>query len=289
MGTQEVGLYIMSQLSQKNNYRYNKPKENFWDGQGYHFNSKVQYTAALNLLSHYEFRGNEVVLDVGCGDGKLSTYIASKVKQGYVVGIDQSKSMIDFAKTNYKNSDHPNLEFTCKDANQFEEVDKFDIVFSSFCIQWIINIESFFARVMIGLKPGGTLLAVIPSGIPVELDKSFTESIQNPRWLSYFKGFEKNWKLRDDKAFMDTLLKLGFKISFCREAFQVHHFHDALKLKEYINFSFPYPSYIPPNFREEYVNEIVEDYMSRVSLDLHHQIPFKFPVVEIKSEKPTLQ
>lgn len=41
--------------------------------------------ASLNDL---ELQGNESILDVGCGDGKITALLASKVPQGFVIGVD---------------------------------------------------------------------------------------------------------------------------------------------------------------------------------------------------------
>ena len=43
-------------------------------------------------------RGDERVLDVGCGNGKVTREIAALVPRGSVVGVDASAKMVDFAK-----------------------------------------------------------------------------------------------------------------------------------------------------------------------------------------------
>ncbi len=50
-----------------------------WDPDGYHNNSVIQYNAACELLNKFTINGSELVLDVGCGDGKISAKIAEKV------------------------------------------------------------------------------------------------------------------------------------------------------------------------------------------------------------------
>jgi trans-aconitate methyltransferase len=60
-----------------------------WDGEKYHQYSGQQYDTALRVLSYAQFNGNESVLDLGCGSGKvtadLGTYYFTK---GSATGID---------------------------------------------------------------------------------------------------------------------------------------------------------------------------------------------------------
>ena len=61
-----------------------------WDGDDYHKNSNSQQKEALKLLDEHPIRGDESILDVGCGDGKITAEIANRVPEGRVLGIDKS-------------------------------------------------------------------------------------------------------------------------------------------------------------------------------------------------------
>jgi len=43
-----------------------------WDAEEYHKNSSIQYEATNQLLQNFQFKGNDKILDVGCGDGKIT-------------------------------------------------------------------------------------------------------------------------------------------------------------------------------------------------------------------------
>ena len=43
-----------------------------WDGQNYHNHSASQQAAALELLNEVDLFGGEAILDIGCGDGKIT-------------------------------------------------------------------------------------------------------------------------------------------------------------------------------------------------------------------------
>ena len=50
--------------------------------------------ARFRILSAVDLRGDEAVLDIGCGDGAVSAFIAGLVPRGSVTGIDTSPDMI---------------------------------------------------------------------------------------------------------------------------------------------------------------------------------------------------
>ncbi len=89
-----------------------------WNAADYAANSVVQQTWARELIARLHLRGDERVLDVGCGDGKVSAEIAQAVPRGSVVGIDASPQMIKFARAAFPPGKIPNLEFQVMDARK---------------------------------------------------------------------------------------------------------------------------------------------------------------------------
>ena len=56
---------------------------------------------AQEVLALLDLKGSERILDVGCGEGKITAEIASRVPRGSVVGVDPSRDMIGFAKRHF--------------------------------------------------------------------------------------------------------------------------------------------------------------------------------------------
>lgn len=84
-----------------------------WNPHDYAKNSAAQLKWARELRSRLILHGSESVLDVGCGDGKITADFAQALPQGQVVGIDSSPDMIGYAQETYS---MPNLSFACIDA-----------------------------------------------------------------------------------------------------------------------------------------------------------------------------
>lgn len=104
------------------------------------------------LTSEFDFFGNENILDLGCGDGRITAQLAERVPDGNVVGIDASKNMIHSATTNYKAR---NLQFDLLDINEINFENEFDIIISNAALHWIKDHSKLLSSVHKALKTNG--------------------------------------------------------------------------------------------------------------------------------------
>lgn len=91
----------------------------WWQGENYSKNSRAQFALALEMLEKaYSFRGNETIIDIGCGCGEIATILAhDSVPNGQVYGIDLSANMI--AEASKKSQAVSNVYFKEDDAQFF--------------------------------------------------------------------------------------------------------------------------------------------------------------------------
>jgi trans-aconitate methyltransferase len=87
-----------------------------WNAADYAANSAAQQIWARELIAQLHLRGDERILDVGCGDGKVTAELARAVPKGSVTGIDASPEMIRFARKTFPPGKQLNLEFQVMDA-----------------------------------------------------------------------------------------------------------------------------------------------------------------------------
>src|SRR4051812_12970708 len=99
-----------------------------WNAQDYAKNSSVQQTWARELIAKLNLGGDERLLDIGCGDGKVTAELASMLTSGSAVGVDVSREMIGFAKANFPPGDFPNLSFAWMDASELSFENEFDVI-----------------------------------------------------------------------------------------------------------------------------------------------------------------
>jgi trans-aconitate methyltransferase len=131
-----------------------------WDPRKYSANSDIQFAITMAVLASYRFNRKEVVLDAGCGDGRVSHQLSLRVPRGRVVGIDSSVSMIQFAQT--KHGSQANLSFALKDVRELDYMNEFDVAVSTFCLQWVPDKAAAFSGIRRSLRRGVAAILVMP-------------------------------------------------------------------------------------------------------------------------------
>lgn len=161
-----------------------------WDPSDYEKNSSAQERAAESVLSGLKLRGDESILDIGCGDGKVTAKIAALVPQGRVTGIDSSPEMIDFARKRYPSTQFPNLSFDRADAQNLDYHGEFDLVVSFACLHWIKDHIAVLRGIKQSLKPAGKLIIQCSGrGTGNDIFTLTGEVIRSDKWSRYFKGY----------------------------------------------------------------------------------------------------
>ena len=93
------------------NIKYHISPESF-----YQVNMKMTKSLYDKVLEYSDFTGNENVLDLYCGIGTISLYMAGKVKN--VLGVEIVKRAVENAKSNAALNNISNAKFICLDASK---------------------------------------------------------------------------------------------------------------------------------------------------------------------------
>lgn len=181
-----------------------------WDAHKYSANSAVQYRIAMTVLAEHTFRGDEAVLDVGCGDGKITHQLALRVPQGRVVGIDSSESMIRFAKKTH--AAQANLSFALTDVTSLRYKNEFDVAVSTFCLQWVPEKLTALRGVRNSLRPGGKMILVLPLRNP-EIASLRKQMTRQAHWYEYFVDYMDPSDCADDVQYEAYAKTAGFAIN----------------------------------------------------------------------------
>jgi len=163
-----------------------------WHASDYARQSSLQQAMAEEQLGRLTLSGSERVLDVGCGDGKVTAEIAARVPRGSVLGVDPSRDMIAFASGRFGPPAHANLRFEVADARRLPYRDEFDLVVSFNALHWVPEQDAALGSIRAALKPTGrALLRMVPTGRRESLEDVIEEVRQRPRWAAYFPLFQK--------------------------------------------------------------------------------------------------
>ena len=126
-----------------------------WDAANYDRVSDPQFQWALEQLERQAFEGDEVVLDAGCGSGRVTAELMRRVPRGRVYGVDVAPSMVAHARERLGEG----ATVLCQDLLQLTLPEPVDVAFSNATFHWIDDHDALFAVLFEALKSGGRLVA----------------------------------------------------------------------------------------------------------------------------------
>lgn len=229
----------------------------------YVHHSELQRRSSWHLLSQVAFKGNENVLDVGCGDGRNTAWIARLVRQGSVIGIDPSEAMISWAKKQYHPFDFPNVEFVEGDASHLPK-GLYDVITSLFSLHIVNDKQSAVQGFYDHLSGGGFLYAVMP---PVHTNLEFSEAVretmENFRWHSYFKDFKSTFRFENLQAYIEYFENAGFTILHAKDVPAVDPFVNREEAINWFRGTWPHIHYLPSELHKEFLGDMVDLYIQK--------------------------
>ncbi|MCB0920420.1 MAG: methyltransferase domain-containing protein [Actinobacteria bacterium] len=101
--------------------------------------------------------GDEDILDIGCGDGRITARLGLLVPNGHVMGLDVSQSMIDLASSSHRTARNMSWVVGIAEDLGFEQA--FDVVFSNAALHWTTDPGRSISGIHRALRPGGTFLS----------------------------------------------------------------------------------------------------------------------------------
>lgn len=238
-------------------------KKYTWNALDYEKNSSAQQTWARELIAKLNLQGNERILDVGCGNGKITAEIANLVPDGSVVGIDSSEAMINLARNRYPWDTFPNLQFLQADACQLPFQNEFTVVFSNATLHWIQAHVSVLQGISQSLQLGGkVLLQMGGRGNATELFNVVEEMIRSSQWRAYFADFTFSYFFYDPEKYQRWLKEVGLEPTRVKLIPKDMVHEGSAGLAGWIRTTWlPYTQRVPEQMREQFVRELVESYL----------------------------
>ena len=174
-----------------------------WKAEEYDQQSAPHEEWSAQILARLDLRGDETVLDAGCGTGRLTKRLAGLVPEGRVIGVDASRSMLDKARE-WLGGD---VELHQADLTQLRLDEKVDAVYSSAVFHWIEDHETLFRSLHTAMKPGARLEAQCGGeGNIAEVERALEALAGDERFAPYLRGGRQVWNYA---SVGDTEWRLG--------------------------------------------------------------------------------
>lgn len=228
-----------------------------FDGEKYKKASRHQKEWGKNLISQLHLKGDEVVLDLGCGDGILSEQISQLVPNGKVIGIDASNGMLQTAKK----LERDNLSFIQMDINNMDFSNEFDIIFSNAALHWVLNHSLLLDHSFRALKQGGSIhWNFAGNGTCATFCDVMHIEMKNPQYASYFLDFTWPWFMPSKKQYEALIEPVGFSEINIVEENKDRYFSNANEMIGWINQPciVPFIKCLPDEVKETFRQDVIQ-------------------------------
>ncbi len=175
-----------------------------WNAEYYKKHSGSQFQLGMRVLDSLQFKVDERVLDVGCGEGRLTVEIARRIPKGKILGIDISANMIREAQKTYR--DVLNVSFGRIDATEFDIKDVFDRAVSLETFHWIEDQPKALKNIYAALKSGGHLYILMK---PSRKNPIF-EAMESKKWSSVLQQSKAYFQGHSPETITPLLERCGF-------------------------------------------------------------------------------
>lgn len=229
-----------------------------WDGNTYNQHSQPQLLWFKEFSNSLPILGHEDILDIGCGDGKLTNEIANRLNSGTITGIDISKNMIDFARNNYSGE---KISFLVNDARNFKLNQKFNLIVSFTALHWVKEIDQVIQQAKKHLKPNGRIYFIFSTKwneLPIE--KAMQTLYKKKSWSAFFKNYDPGYYIHDVDPLMTELNNQGFLINELAIKNKHNIFKNDEELFYWLKAWLPQQKQVPNGKGDDFIRDFIDEY-----------------------------
>jgi len=258
-----------------------------WNAVDYAQSSSVQQQWARELISKLNLKGNEAVLDLGSGDGKVTAEIAAHLPKGFVVGIDSSEDMVKLSQRLFSADTFTNLRFQNADASNLAFKKEFNVVFSNAALHWILDHRPVLCGIFASLKHGGKVLLQMGGyGNAGEVMDALSIMIKREEWRKFFDGFSFSYGFHKPEDYRMWLREAGLEAQ-CVELIPKNATHQGRSgFESWIRTTWlPYTQQVPEEKRELFISQLTDDYLRLHPADDHGMVHVNMVRLEVEALK----
>jgi trans-aconitate 2-methyltransferase len=186
-------------------------KSREWDSTAYDRISAPQFSWGKKVLDRVSLRGDECLLDAGCGTGKLIPELLSGLTSGHVVGVDLSQNMLRTARESLEPRFPSRIAFVAADLQRLPFNAAFDGIFSTAAFHWVPDHDLLFRSLYGALRPGGWVIAQCGGAGNLDcLLARVARLAQAPKYAAHVGNYKHSWVFADPPTTAKRLQAAGF-------------------------------------------------------------------------------
>ncbi len=240
----------------------------------------MQFKVAIDALKFIDFPPKSKILDIGCGDGRITKYIADHAPDSTLIGIDLTPSMLTVAQKHAGSR----LSFQAADAAALPFDAEFDRIVSFNCLHWVPDILSALKGVNRALLPGGKALLLIA---PTQARHPFHNTLEKVGAKDAWRPYFESPKILNHLSFA-TWAKLLEEAGLIPEQMQLVNgsidYPDKAAFASWLAGWIPFGT-IPEIKREAYLRDIVDTYTAIIPCEADGTLHFRLDELMMKALK----
>jgi trans-aconitate 2-methyltransferase len=182
--------------------------ERDWDATSYDRVSAPQVEMAKAVLERLPLRGDETVLDAGCGSGRVTALLLERLPDGHVVAVDSAPSMVEHAREALPPS---RATVLCQSLTELILEEAVDAAFSNAVFHWIADHERLFQRLSAALRPGARLVAQCGGKGNIDAFRRLADEVAaEPPYAEHMSDFKGPWNYAAPEDTEALLAAAGF-------------------------------------------------------------------------------
>jgi len=183
-----------------------------WDAGTYDRISGPQQAWAAEQLDRLELAGDEIVLDAGCGSGKVTAELIRRVPRGTVYAVDVAPSMVQYTREALAGQ----ATVLCQELTELELPESVDVAFSNATFHWIADHDALFAALHRNMAPGARLVAQCGGRGNVDAFRTVADEVAGEEpFVEYFSDWTRPWNYATDTDTARRLERAGFSDVRC--------------------------------------------------------------------------
>jgi trans-aconitate 2-methyltransferase len=178
-----------------------------WDARSYDRVGSPMTAMALAVLDRLELRGDEVVLDAGCGTGRVTEHLLERLPRGRVIAVDADSDMVAIAQSVLGDR----AVVRRADLTELVLDEPVDAVLSTATFHWVLDHERLFGRLFALLRPRGSLVAQCGGAGNLTVLLGATEAVAaRDDWAPAFAGWSRPMRYAGPDETAELLRAAGF-------------------------------------------------------------------------------
>jgi trans-aconitate 2-methyltransferase len=183
-----------------------------WDAATYDRISDPQFGWALEQLERLDLGAADVVLDAGCGSGRVTAVLADRVPHGRVYAVDAAPSMVRHAQAALGDR----AIVLCQDLVELALPEPVDAVFSNATFHWIHDHDGLFAALHRAMRPGARLVAQCGGRGNIDAFRTLADDVAGEEpFVEHFAGWQRPWNYAGAAETAERLTRTGFTEVSC--------------------------------------------------------------------------